>query len=123
MELRKSSSDSIDGIGTFDDFKKYMRSRSAEKDLIEILHKIEDSGRKSLVMLCGSAGDGKSHLLSYLKNDLKLLDNYVVYNDATESSAPSKTAIETLNEALQGFSDENLEKPGGILYWLLILVF
>lgn len=111
--LRKSSSDSIDGIGTFDDFKKYMHvSRSAEKDLIEILHKIEDSGRKSLVMLCGSAGDGKSHLLSYLKNDLRLLDNYVVYNDATESSAPSKTAIETLNEALQGFSDENLEKPG-----------
>ncbi len=111
--LRKSSSDSIDGIGDFDDFKKYMHiSRSAEEDLIEILHKIEISGRKSLVLLCGSAGDGKSHLLSYLKNDLRLLDNYVVYNDATESSAPSKTAIETLNEALQGFSDENLEQPG-----------
>lgn len=111
--LRKSSSDSIDGTDAFDDFKKYMHvSRSAEKDLIEILHKIEDSGRKSLVMLCGSAGDGKSHLLSYLKNDLRLLDNYFVYNDATESSAPNKTAIETLTEVLQGFSDENLEKPG-----------
>ena len=111
--LRKSSSDSIDGIGKFDDFKKYMHvSRSAEEDLIEILHKIEISGKKSLVLLCGSAGDGKSHLLSYLKNDLRLLDNYVVYNDATESSAPSKTAIETLNEALQGFSDENLDLPG-----------
>ena len=111
--LRKSSSDSIDGIGKFDDFKKYIHvSRSAEEDLIEILHKIEISGKKSLVLLCGSAGDGKSHLLSYLKNDLRLLDNYVVYNDATESSAPSKTAIETLNEALQGFSDENLDLPG-----------
>lgn len=111
--LRKSSSDSIDGIGSFDDFKKYMHvSRSAEEDLIEILHKIEASGRKSLVFLCGSAGDGKSHLLSYLKNNLRLLDNYVIYNDATESSAPSKTAIETLNESLQGFSDENLERPG-----------
>lgn len=111
--LRKSSSDSIDGIGKFDDFKKYMHvSRSVEEDLIEILHKIEISGKKSLVLLCGSAGDGKSHLLSYLKNDLRLLDNYVVYNDATESSAPSKTAIETLNEALQGFSDENLDLPG-----------
>lgn len=111
--LRKSSSDSIDGIGKFDDFKKYMHvSRSAEEDLIEILHKIEISGKKSLVLLCGSAGDGKSHLLSYLKNDLRLLDNYVVYNDATESSAPSKTAIETLNEALQGFSDEKLDLPG-----------
>lgn len=111
--LRKSSSDSIDGIGKFDDFKKYMHvSRSAEEDIIEILHKIETSGKKSLVLLCGSAGDGKSHLLSYLKNDLRLLDNYVVYNDATESSAPSKTAIETLYEALQGFSDENLDLPG-----------
>ena len=48
--LRKSSSDSIDGTDTFDDFKKYMHvSRSAEKDLIEILYKIADSGRKSLV--------------------------------------------------------------------------
>ena len=111
--LRKSSSDSIDGIGAFDNFKKYMHvSRRVEEDLIEILRKIEDSGRKSLILLCGSAGDGKSHLLSYLKNDLRLLDNYVVYNDATESSAPSKTAIETLNDALQGFSDENLDQPG-----------
>lgn len=64
--LKKSSSDSIDGIGSFDDFKKYMHvSRSVEEDLIEILHKIEVSGKKSLVLLCGSAGDGKSHLLSY----------------------------------------------------------
>lgn len=111
--LRKSSRDSIDGIGDFGDFKKYMHiSRNVEEELIEILHKIEVSGRKSLVLLCGSAGDGKSHLLSYLKNDLKLLDNYVVYNDATESSAPSKTAIETLSEALQGFSDKNLDQPG-----------
>lgn len=99
--LRKSSRDSIDGIGDFGDFKKYMHiSRNVEEELIEILHKIEVSGRKSLVLLCGSAGDGKSHLLSYLKNDLKLLDNYVVYNDATESSAPSKTAIETLSEGV-----------------------
>lgn len=37
---------------------------------------------------------------------------FPLYTVATESSAPSKTAIETLNEALQGFSDENLEKPG-----------
>lgn len=111
--LRKSSRDSIDEIGDFGDFKKYMHiSRNVEEELIEILHKIEVSGRKSLVLLCGSAGDGKSHLLSYLKNDLKLLDNYVVYNDATESSAPSKTAIETLSEALQGFSDKNLDQPG-----------
>ena len=111
--LRKSSSDSIDGISNFDDFKKYMHvSRRAEEDLIEIVNKVNASGKKTLVLLCGSAGDGKSHLLSYLRNEAKILDDYIVYNDATESSAPSKTAIETLFDALSGFSDSNIDHPG-----------
>lgn len=111
--LRKSSSDSIDGIGCFDDFKKYMHvSRRAEEDLIDIINKINETGKKTLVLLCGSAGDGKSHLLSYLKNEVKLLDNYTVYNDATESSAPEKTAIETLYDALSDFSDDKITSPG-----------
>ena len=88
--LRKSSSDSIDAISRFDDFKKYMHvSRRVEQDLIDILNKVNSGEKKTLVLLCGSAGDGKSHLLSFLKNEEKLLDNYIVYNDATESSSPS----------------------------------
>lgn len=111
--LRKSSSDSIDGITSFDDFNKYMHvSRRVEENLIDILNKVNSSGKKTLVLLCGSAGDGKSHLLSFLKNEKKLLNNYTVYNDATESSSPSKTAIETLYEVLSDFSDENLDSPG-----------
>lgn len=111
--LRKSSSESIDGIGKFDDFKRYIHvSRRAEEDLVDIIKKVNSSGKKTLILLCGSAGDGKSHLLSYLKNEEKLLDDYIVYNDATESSAPSKTAIETLYEALSSFSDANLNLPG-----------
>lgn len=113
--LRKSSSDSIDNIGAFDDFKRYMHvSRIAEEDLKSILRNVNDSGKKTLVLLCGSAGDGKSHLLSYLKNsdEENLLEGYTVYNDATESNAPSKTAIETLNELLAPFSDENIEADG-----------
>lgn len=113
--LRKSSSDSIDNVESFTQFKKYMHViRKAEEDLRQILHSVNASGKKTLVLLCGSAGDGKSHLLSYLRNsdDEKLLSEYTVYNDATESSAPSKTAIETLNELLKDFRDENLELPG-----------
>ena len=111
--LRKSSSDSIDAISRFDDFKKYMHvSRRVEQDLIDILNKVNSGEKKTLVLLCGSAGDGKSHLLSFLKNEEKLLDNYIVYNDATESSSPSKTAIDTLAEALQDFTDENVDLPG-----------
>ena len=113
--LRKSSSDSIDNVKEFDSFKKYMHVvRTAEEDLKSILRMVNETGRKTLVLLCGSAGDGKSHLLSYLKNvdDEKLLDGYKVHNDATESYAPDKTAIETLRAVLDGFTDENLDKPG-----------
>ena len=111
--LRKSSSDSIDNIEKFDDFKKYMHiTRPAEEDLKQILSAVNNSGKKTLVLLCGSAGDGKSHLLSFLRNEERLLDDYIVYNDATESSSPSKTAIETLNDVLDSFSDAKLDIPG-----------
>ena len=113
--LRKSSSDSIDHVEKFDGFKKYMHvTRTAEEDLKDILRRVNASEKKTLVLLCGSAGDGKSHLLSYLKNsdEERLIDNYVVYNDATESIAPSMTAIQTLNNFLDSFKDYNLNMPG-----------
>ncbi len=113
--LRKSSSDSIDNVENFTTFKKYMHVvRAVEEDLKIILRNVNKFGKKTLVLLCGSAGDGKSHLLSYLKNsdEEKLIKDFVVYNDATESSAPSKTAIETLNDLLSDFRDEQLECSG-----------
>jgi len=113
--LRKSSSDSIDNTEIFDEFKKYMHvTRSAEDDLKELLRNVNSSGKKSLVLLCGSAGDGKSHLLSYLKNydEENLLENYTIYNDATESSSPLKTAIDTLNDLLEDFRDTNINRYG-----------
>ena len=113
--LRKSSSDAIDTVEKFDDFKKYMHViRPVEEDLKAILRKVNMSGKKTLVLLCGSAGDGKSHLLSYLKNsdEEKLVESYMVYNDATESNSPSKTAIDTLNDLLSEFKDMNLGMRG-----------
>ena len=86
--LCKSSSDSIDNTEKFDDFKKYMHvTRTAEEDLKAILRNVNAGNKKTLVLLCGSAGDGKSHLLSYLKNsdEEHLIENYTIFNDATES--------------------------------------
>lgn len=114
-KLRKSSSDSIDNVDSFDDFKEYMHVvRDAEVDLRAVLQRVNASTKKTLILLCGSAGDGKSHLLSYMKNydTENLLENYVIHNDATESNAPDKTAIDTLHEVLSGFRDDNLEQPG-----------
>lgn len=114
-KLRKSSSDSIDNVDSFDGFKEYMHVvRDAEKDLKAVLRQVNVGTKKTLVLLCGSAGDGKSHLLSYLKNSdtENLLENYIIHNDATESNAPEKTAIDTLCEVLSGFKDSNLDSPG-----------
>ena len=113
--LRKSSADSIDSEKTFDSFKQYMHvRRNAEDDLKEVLRQVNSSNKKTLILVCGSAGDGKSHILSYLKNadEEHLLDGYKIHNDATESSAPTKTAIQTLSEVLDDFADNNLEAPG-----------
>ncbi|MBP2656981.1 MAG: dptF [Firmicutes bacterium] len=111
--LRKSSRDSIDNVEIFDSFKKYMHvTRRMEEDLKEIIKNVTASNEKNLILVCGSAGDGKSHLLSYLKNEECLLDNFHVINDATESGSPSKTAIDTLNDLLDEFSDAKINKPG-----------
>lgn len=112
-KLRKSSKNSIDNTESFDEFKKYIHvTREIEKNLKELLQVIKDSEKKSLVLLCGSAGDGKSHLLSYLKNNDadNLLEDYVIYNDGTESSSPNKTALDTLNDLLIDYSDEKLKQ-------------
>ena len=62
--LRKSSSDSIDSEKSFDEFKRYMHiRRNVEDDLKSILREVRSSETKTLFLLCGSAGDGKSHML------------------------------------------------------------
>ena len=95
-KLRKSSKESIDNTEVFDGFKEYMHvERKAETDLINLIKNVNDSGRKTLILLCGSAGDGKSHLLAYLKNKTDLLNNYNIINNATKSVSPTQTAIET----------------------------
>ena len=48
-KLKKSSSDSIDNILSFDDFREYMHvSRATEKDLKLILSNINSSSKKRL---------------------------------------------------------------------------
>ncbi len=110
-KLRKLSQESVDNADYFDSFKRYMHiERPVEEELRILLRTVNESNKKALVMLCGSAGDGKSHLIAYLKNsdDEKLLEGYETYNDATESSAPTLTAMDTLAEKLAAFNDDNI---------------
>ncbi len=122
-KLRKLSVESVENTNSFDDFKRYMHVlRPVETELRKLLVDVNDSNHKTLVLLCGSAGDGKSHLLSYLRNadQEHLLDSYEVYNDATESSAPQLTSIDTLSEKLAPFNDQNYTIDDGFKMILAI---
>ena len=115
--------ESVENTNSFDDFKRYMHVlRPVETELRKLLVDVNDSNHKTLVLLCGSAGDGKSHLLSYLRNadQEHLLDSYEVYNDATESSAPQLTSIDTLSEKLAPFNDQNYTIDDGFKMILAI---
>lgn len=110
-KLRASSSEAVDHADRFDKFKEYMHvTRTIEKDLLEIVRSRKDS-TKNLILVCGNVGDGKSHLVAYLnQHETELARQYKIINDATESSAPNKNAMQTLEELLEGFSDEKIEE-------------
>lgn len=109
--LKKSSAESVDNALIENKFKKYMHvNRKVEDEFRDVISQVNANQNKCLVLLCGSAGDGKSHILSYLKHfdDSEILKEYELYNDATESEAPNMTAIDTLAKVLDAFSDANI---------------
>lgn len=113
--LSKLSAEAVQNLDHFDPLKKYMHiTRHTEIDFKQLLLKIAEVSHKQLVLVCGSAGDGKSHLLSYLKysDQDRILDSYTIINDATESDAPNQTAIETLAERIAAFRDDRLNDGG-----------
>ena len=122
-KLRKLSMESVENTASFDAFKKYLHVlRPVEIELRDLLNKVNAVNKKTLILLCGSAGDGKSHLISYLRNadSEHLLDTCELYNDATESSAPQLTSIDTLAEKLAPFNDENYATDDGFKMILAI---
>lgn len=115
-KLRKSSAESVENTNAFNHFKEYLHvERHVEIELRKLLRSVNEKQGKCLVLLCGSAGDGKSHLISYMKNsDTEgLLDGYELYNDATESSEPTLTSIDTLADKLTDFDDEHYDSADG----------
>lgn len=61
-------------------------------------------------------------MISYLRNADQdhLLDTFKIYNDATESSAPHLTSIDTLSEKLAPFNDQNYKIDDGLKMILAI---
>lgn len=111
-KLKESSREAVEGLNTFSNFKKYMHvNRDAQEELKKIILAADRHEFAQLILVCGSVGDGKSHIISYFKNKYPdIMDKRIkLYNDATESLEPNKTSMDTLNDILDGFSDEKIE--------------
>lgn len=105
--LQKSSKESVVHAEEFGPFQNYMHiARPIELETIEKLEFIKTCATPQVLFICGSVGDGKSHLLAYLKCHRKeLLEGFYIHNDATESYNRTKSAEETLEEILKPFDD------------------
>lgn len=110
-KLKKSSLEAVDDNESFSDFKRYMHiHRSLEDDLIRKIESAKATNGKSLILVCGNVGDGKSHIISYLKHKHgNLLDGFIIHNDATESKSRKRNEKEELAKVLRNFKDIELD--------------
>lgn len=111
-KLKESSKEAVENLNTFSDFKKYMHvPRKAQQELENLIFKAEACESSQLILVCGSVGDGKSHIISYFRDKYpEVINNFKLHNDATESLEPTETSVDTLNKVLDNFSDENINK-------------
>ena len=109
-KLKESSKEAVEGLNTFSKFKMYMHvNRDVQDELQQIILKAAKENSAQLILVCGSVGDGKSHIISYFKNKYPdVMSNFTLHNDATESLEPNKTSMDTLNDVLDNFSDEKI---------------
>ncbi|SKC77564.1 DNA phosphorothioation-dependent restriction protein DptF [Maledivibacter halophilus] len=110
-KLKESSKEAVENLTEFSEFKMYMHvPRKSQEELEKIIFRESKKDGASLILVCGSVGDGKSHIISYLNNKYPSdMAKFKLHNDATESYDPTKTSIDTLNEELDEFSDDKLE--------------
>ncbi|WP_196811585.1 DNA phosphorothioation-dependent restriction protein DptF [Butyrivibrio sp. VCD2006] len=108
MEKLKSSSSSSVANEIFTDFNEYMHTASKMDD--RLTHVIQKAAQyqKSLVLVCGNSGDGKSHLIASLKGSGVIDDGFSVYIDATSADKKGMKANDKLREKLMPLSDSEM---------------
>lgn len=109
--LSATSKESIVNTEEFNNFNRYMHVERNIQNVLEAELEAMKYKDKALVFLVGSVGDGKSHLISYLNSVRSdLFEGVEIYNDATESDNPHKTAVETLSNKLGGYFSGKYKK-------------
>lgn len=110
--LSMRSKEAVVDSDSFSELKKYMHvERPIQGELESKIQQLFKK-RKGIVFLVGNVGDGKSHLLAYMKDKFasEFHEQQIeIINDATESDSPNHTAIETLINKLEMYNDRNIK--------------
>lgn len=121
MEGLKSSSNLSVANDKFSKFNKYMHIASKMDDRLRRVILKAGGKNKSLVLVCGNSGDGKSHLIAnFISQGIIDTNEFDVYIDATSSDKKGKRANEKLCEKLDEFSDQKLED--GVVCRLIVAI-
>ena len=111
-ELSKLKDSSIEAVedDNLSDFKEYLHvQRDIQDTFLDAIERAVNFNSSHLIMLCGSVGDGKSHLIAKVKKMRPdLVDQFYIHYDATESFDPEKNAIDTLASVLKPFNNDNI---------------
>ena len=103
--LCQGSKEAVQSGLELDMFDKYMHiERPIDKAVRDTMNMIRNEGG-GILFLVGSAGDGKSHMISTLKQEYTDFD---YRNDASESPWPNVESIDALKIFLEDFKDVTL---------------
>lgn len=107
--LCHGSQEAVQSGTHFSELDKYLHvNRPIDNEVCDHMDDILRKGG-GILLLVGSAGDGKSHMISYLKSIEKYKD-FVFYNDATEGCSPQISAVDTLKFALRDYRNATLNE-------------
>lgn len=104
--LSQGSKQSVQNGQDLDAFDKYLH---VERPIKKAVRKAMDEIREQnggLLLLVGSAGDGKSHMIASLKKDYP---DFKYRNDASESPDPKMEAREYLKQCLEDFNNDSID--------------
>lgn len=110
QRLNHGSQEAVQSGATLSPLDLYLHvPRPVEGIIMGKMDDIKNAGG-GLLLLVGSAGDGKSHLISQLKASGNY-DDFIFLNDGTESCSPKKeiNAVSTLKSQLTEFFDASID--------------
>lgn len=113
-ELLKLNVSSIEAVenDNLSEFKEYLHvDRTIQNDFLKAVKEAPDDS-SHLIMLCGSVGDGKTHIIANLEKKYPdLFEKFDINYDATESYDYDKNELDTLALVLERFNDNNIDNP------------